>query len=227
MKKFIYLIFVVLNFLNFTYSSPSGAPDSSCNTMRPNHGAGITEQTSAPPYKIVTSSLTVNGGEEIQVSIESLGSEKFRGFLIMAFSDDGKVVGEFSESLNETQQINIKNCPDFPRNGAVTHANNIDKNLIKFLWKAPSDYNRTIYFQATIVKEKVIYWKNIKSLEVSVKSTFDQNEIYENCGETKYCLGYPKNCVKSKSCSTFGAIYVQNEKFFFEMYSASESISYQ
>lgn len=42
--------------------------------------------------------------------------------------------------------------------------------------------------------------------------TLNKDPIYDGCGSTKFCLGFPKNCVAKKSCQAFAARFVQGCK---------------
>lgn len=46
--------------------------------------------------------------------------------------------------------------------------------------------------------------------------------IYDGCGETKTCFGFPDNCVNSKSCRAITAVTVRGERYEFELKTAAE-----
>lgn len=41
--------------------------------------------------------------------------------------------------------------------------------------------------------------------------------IYEGCGETKSCFGFPDGCVNTKSCQTIATSIVSGERYEFEI----------
>ena len=43
------------------------------------------------------------------------------------------------------------------------------------------------------------------------------DNIYDGCGESKYCIGFPEGCIESESCVSFGAVIVKDEIYSFEM----------
>jgi hypothetical protein len=40
---------------------------------------------------------------------------------------------------------------------------------------------------------------------------FRIDPIYDGCGSTKVCVGYPKRCVQTKTCDAFGSYYQKGE----------------
>lgn len=46
--------------------------------------------------------------------------------------------------------------------------------------------------------------------------------IYDGCGETKTCFGFPDNCVSTKSCRAITAVTVRGERYEFELKTAAE-----
>lgn len=44
--------------------------------------------------------------------------------------------------------------------------------------------------------------------------------IYEGCGTTKTCFGFPDNCVNSQTCQTISAVTVRGERYEFEIRSS-------
>lgn len=214
-----------ISLLHVAFSSPSGAPTAACSTMLPNHGVGA--QTTDSPYKIVVSSKNIKNDDYLDVKIESVNEvDQFRGFILRALNRDDKVIGMFSASPAATYKI--LNCSQITESSAwsfVTHANNQDKNSLSFQWRAPADFTGDIRFKATVVKVKEVFWSNVESEIVSVNASdnnFDIASIYAGCGTSKYCFGYPDNCVEMKKCDFIGAVTVKNGRYFFELLSTSK-----
>ncbi|XP_055528537.1 putative ferric-chelate reductase 1 homolog isoform X2 [Wyeomyia smithii] len=55
-------------------------------------------------------------------------------------------------------------------------------------------------------------------------ATFDP--IYEGCGETKGCFGFPEGCVETRNCRAVVATIVQGERYIFEMKSGYNRPAY-
>lgn len=53
-----------------------------------------------------------------------------------------------------------------------------------------------------------------------------RDSMYEGCGTTKTCFGFPSNCVASQSCDALTAVTVEGEKYYFEMKSGAANIAY-
>lgn len=97
----------------------------------------------------------------------------------------------------------------------ATHRNGNGKQNIRILWKPPPDADDTIEFVATVVQSKSVFWTNLKSSPLEVKSgpqaSFNgrpsaqqqsgvPETLYGDCDTKKLCFGLPANCVASKSC---------------------------
>lgn len=50
------------------------------------------------------------------------------------------------------------------------------------------------------------------------------SEIYEGCGTTKICVGFPSGCIFGGSCSLFGAVIYESDRFYFELFSSGEKL---
>ena len=77
----------------------SGPPLSKCETVLPVH-SGNKPQSGASPYSISVSNSSYTTGESLTVTIQGLGSKKFKGFILQARGSDSSVawpVGEFTE----------------------------------------------------------------------------------------------------------------------------------
>lgn len=53
-------------------------------------------------------------------------------------------------------------------------------------------------------------------LILSPKEQFS-DPIYNGCGETKTCFGFPDGCVNTKSCQAVTAVMVRGERYEFEL----------
>lgn len=41
--------------------------------------------------------------------------------------------------------------------------------------------------------------------------------IYDDCGSTKSCFGFPDGCVATRSCNAVGTVFVRGDIYQFEM----------
>lgn len=85
-----------------------------------------------------------------------------------------------------------------------------------------------LFYRASIVKEKIIFWSDIRSDLIDVtlnedggEGNFLSSQIYDDCSVSKTCFGVPENCVSSKNCEYMGTFYVESGKYFFEVKSPS------
>jgi hypothetical protein len=44
-------------------------------------------------------------------------------------------------------------------------------------------------------------------LKLSTTTEVAANPMYQGCGDTKMCIGYPSGCVKKNTCKAFAASY--------------------
>ena len=51
--------------------------------------------------------------------------------------------------------------------------------------------------------------KIILAVLLVVACVYGEDDIYEGCGTTKQCLGYPGDCVPDKDCVTMSSTYVK------------------
>lgn len=50
-------------------------------------------------------------------------------------------------------------------------------------------------------------------LKMSTPNEVKVSSIYDGCGDTKICIGYPSGCVDKNSCKAFAASYQKGEFF--------------
>ncbi|XP_023215953.1 putative ferric-chelate reductase 1 homolog [Centruroides sculpturatus] len=182
----------------------SGAPESTCKSMNPKHGA--TAQTIPAPYEVSVKPL--NG--QFEVSIKSKNFNKFRGFFLQAREKDNPdeiVDGEFTLPSN-TKHVNCESSQS-----ALTHNSNIDKNEITTVWTSRGGYKGYIIFRATVVKTAKEFWTMVDSDPVEVSDSHIPSTVttkkpmsdkslltYDECGGTKGCFGMPEKCIENKNC---------------------------
>lgn len=140
--------FILILFSSIKYYSalPTGAPESVCNSLRPNHG--FEPQDSESPYQLIASRLSASGGETIGIEIQSGEQNFFKGFFLLALTNEEnpKVIGEFLKDDDEETDFNFRDCRNGSHN-SVTHFDNSMKQKISFKWRSPDDFEGSVHFQ--------------------------------------------------------------------------------
>ncbi|NXL55946.1 FRRS1 reductase, partial [Chordeiles acutipennis] len=128
-----------------------------CDSLLPNYEAE--PQTSAPPYVITVSFDKFEPGNEIQVTLEALKDDGFKGFNLQAREIEGDVpVGTFKITDPNTKGLDCHNVT----NSSVSHANSDVKQKITTTWIAPHDV-RELQFISTVVQDLDKFWVGIQS----------------------------------------------------------------
>uniref|UniRef100_V5IEW0 Putative reeler n=1 Tax=Ixodes ricinus TaxID=34613 RepID=V5IEW0_IXORI len=124
---------------------PDGADDEACAHLFPYHGyiAKSAAEGHAEGYRLVQDKEDYKPGDVITVTLSSEASP-FMGFLIKAFDEDEKDVGQFVQ-LGAHSRL-MPNC------SAVTHTHPEDKTNILAHWRAPKDRRGKVHFKATVLK---------------------------------------------------------------------------
>ncbi|KAM9762769.1 uncharacterized protein ACNS7B_004734 isoform 2-T2 [Menidia menidia] len=135
----------------------------SCASMSPVHTRGGTQlrpQTSEPPYEVTCQ----NGqpGEPITVSLRSIGTQSFRGFMLQArdvsYGAEGRTVGRFSSI--ETSTTRLLSCNGFT-DSAVSHRNNRKKTSVNVSWTPQGEQRLNIIFRATFAEDFFKFWEPV------------------------------------------------------------------
>ena len=110
--KFLTIVVLIGEHINFSNGYSSGPPSSACNSMIPRHGGG--SQRGSAPYKLTPSSPSVRAGQTLSLELRSTGNSKFKGFFVQAYeSGTNRRIGEFIGnsryvlSTHETQDTNL------------------------------------------------------------------------------------------------------------------------
>ncbi|KAJ8314775.1 hypothetical protein KUTeg_006925 [Tegillarca granosa] len=104
---------------------PNGAPESTCTSLIPSHGANA--QSAPSPYTLDTTLTETN---IVQVSIRS--ASVYRGFIL---------VGNEGSGMFTTIPTGAKSSR------GVTHMSNSDKSNMTFTWTPPSTFCGNIAFR--------------------------------------------------------------------------------
>ncbi|CAF0714002.1 unnamed protein product [Brachionus calyciflorus] len=184
------LIFLLT--LSVVLAYPSGAPDSVCESMVPQHGYDpITSEN--PPFEIVYSKMN-HTERTLLVTIQSKEeSKRFKGFLIQARRDwKGEAIGKWSTEEDNTKTLECFEHED----SAVTH-NHKPKGLsrekgfdkLNFQWTMPEDMesmNGTILLATVAENGKVIYL-NVSTIVIcnNSKSITDEKVLRDEVVESE------------------------------------------
>jgi hypothetical protein len=148
------VLFSLQFFLICCYSSPTGAPPTQavCESMTPSHGASAQESES--PYHLEVSSFSVKSGEILKISITADEGRSFKGFLLMALTNDPEnpSVGVFEADEDETTPFNFRDCFGKTHN-AVTHSSRDLKSKISFKWKVNDNFAGFIQFKYALITQ--------------------------------------------------------------------------
>lgn len=105
MKNFVFALILAGFFVDKCLSSPLGAPEKACASMRPGHYPGPQEDPS--PYFIVFAPAK-SKDRSFYVSILSQELEPFKGFFIQARANkSGEAIGEWE---THTKRTRLANC---------------------------------------------------------------------------------------------------------------------
>lgn len=124
------LCFVSL--LVITAAYPDGAPEAACRSMLPSHG--FDPQTSVPPYLVLISSLDVQSGETVTVTVQGrFPLDTFRGFMVQFRNVDYPHEAVGTVLLGEG--VRPMTCNGGPTTG--THINSLPRAIQPVHWIAP------------------------------------------------------------------------------------------
>ncbi|RWS26844.1 putative ferric-chelate reductase 1-like protein, partial [Leptotrombidium deliense] len=202
-----------------------GAPNSQdiCKDLTPRHG--VSEQSVDHPFWV--EARLIAGTTTVNVTIHAPPHQPFKGFLLQARDEyDSIINGEFSESPN-TKPLTCLNT----RFNTLTHNSGEPKTSVSTIWRSHSSAT-LIRFKATIVQQKIYFWKNVLSTAVELnpnvatsteeskpQTSFSFPDVaYESCDVNKTCFGL-KNCVGRKSCDILlTGTMVNDDTVSFELY---------
>ncbi|XP_012941280.1 putative ferric-chelate reductase 1 homolog [Aplysia californica] len=231
---------MIMAFVSVSDGFETGAPPNTCWTRYPKHG-GRGTQTTICPYVIRLSSETYLPGQEITVTIEDPKQQRtFSGFQIAAFRSGSSEPGNTEEAVGRFTQVpegKVRLFSCFPGyKNMATHINDHQVKTIVLKWRAPNINVGNLTFRTTIVADFETFWtREKKSLTVDRRvsapvegTTFAVYPLTSlvksvdltDCGETKGCLLYPRQCTGNNCIAAVSFQYrVATDDFFIEMYS--------
>ncbi|KAK4009015.1 putative defense protein 3 isoform X1 [Daphnia magna] len=150
------------------HGSPSGAPTAACESMTPGHGYDA-QSNSSPFNTEIPAGMIAFMDDPVHLELRASSGTYFKGFLIMAFDKDDnsatpRPIGTFK--LIEGSDGQLMNCGSGTMN-AVTHTNNVGKNLVRVDWQPPKYYMGTAIFRTTYVQDVSTYWVKTESITVT------------------------------------------------------------
>ncbi|CAN7981079.1 unnamed protein product [Ixodes pacificus] len=141
----------------------TGADDEACKDLYPSHGynAKSAAEGYAEGYRLVQDKVDYKPNDIITVTLYTVGAP-FKAFLIKAFDEDDKDVGQFVQ-LGAHSRL-MQNC------SAVTHTHPEEKTNILAHWRAPKDRRGKVHFKATVLK-------NFSNFYHAMPSTLPEEEL--------------------------------------------------
>ncbi|GFR30039.1 putative ferric-chelate reductase 1 homolog [Trichonephila clavata] len=186
---------------------PDGAPTTACSNLTPVH-SGIKPQRQSAPYSV---SVTKNG-DKVRVKIFSSVGEEIEGFALQARSSKDRhrlVNGRFTTKEGISKTIDCFNG----KGNTLTQVNPTPKREIFTEWVPSTSLDEDVIFRATVAKTFAMFWTEIDSLPVRIKSDAparessprserkeSKNRMYDGCFESKGCFGIPGNCIADGDC---------------------------
>ncbi|XP_069842360.1 putative defense protein 3 [Dendropsophus ebraccatus] len=156
------VLLVLMTCTTMSFSYPTGAPISACQTMMPGH-VGVYPQPNPAPYIMKINSSFYQSGKAIQVQIMG---PPYRGILLEARTySKTTLYGTWFPPPNNTK---ILPCPG-NLVGAITHSNtNLKDETTTYIWMPPdSDCPNVLYIIATVAEAYNIYWLGVRSALIS------------------------------------------------------------
>uniref|UniRef100_A0A182KFZ1 Domon domain of stromal cell-derived receptor 2 n=1 Tax=Anopheles christyi TaxID=43041 RepID=A0A182KFZ1_9DIPT len=238
---------LVLSTLVPSYGLPNGAPTSVCDNMLPFHGGGIPPLTTKTPFLITPQTTVVGSGQMMKIDIESFPANiVFKGYMIQARAADppNNIVGQFVES--DASAIKLIDCQaegdtathtstspkqeltlewTAPDNfvGDVIFNATIAQDYDKFWVGIPSERVRIVASSTTVAPGTAPTKRTTTTTTVppyrpaQTAAPVAADPIYEECGKSKGCFGFPEGCVDSKNCRAVVTIAVLGARYVFEM----------
>lgn len=238
---------LVLSTLVPSYGLPNGAPTSVCDNMLPFHGGGIPPLTTKTPFLITPQTSVVGSGQMLKIDIESFPANiVFKGYMIQARAADppNNIVGRFVDS--DASAIKLIDCQaggdtathtntspkqeltlewTAPDNfvGDVIFNATIAQDYDKFWVGIPSERVRVVASSTTVAPGTAPTKRPTTTTTVppyrpaQTEAPVAADPIYEECGQSKGCFGFPEGCVDSKNCRAVVTIAVLGARYVFEM----------
>ncbi|KAF7700269.1 putative ferric-chelate reductase 1 [Silurus meridionalis] len=159
--RLFFLVLFEMYTLSSVHAYPDGSVASACNTMLPNHPS-FEPQTTTALYRVTVNRVACRPGDMITVTLESVNSIKFEGFMLQALPTSGKgAQGSFM--AGDARLVRLHNCFNIEKS-TISHSGPNEITQLEVMWVAPpSPAPSNITFCATIVRNYTEFWTMVKS----------------------------------------------------------------
>ncbi|XP_034166527.2 putative ferric-chelate reductase 1 [Pangasianodon hypophthalmus] len=164
------LFFVLLEMytLSSVHAYPNGDIAPVCDSMMPTH-TPFMPQNITEPYRVRVDRRTCRPGDMIRVTLESVDSTEFEGFMLQARPSSGNsAVGYFMPG--NASLVRLHNCFNTEKS-AISHSGANELTRIEVMWVAPlTAAPEDITFCATFVKNYIEFWTMVSSHTILLSS---------------------------------------------------------
>ncbi|XP_061594124.1 ferric-chelate reductase 1-like [Cololabis saira] len=167
------LILIGLNIISKLHGYSHGKVPESCESMLPDHrrrGNPTLPQTSDPPFWVTYEHGSSNK-YPVKVTLKSIGSTQFRGFMLEAreasLNGEGPAVGKFT--LDDPSISQLLRCNEL-EGSAVSHTSNHEKTTVTVFW-TPVGEEQDIILRATFLETFRTFWEPVTINVTSLPST--------------------------------------------------------
>ena len=109
---------------------------------------------------------SIQGGDEVTLTIKKKSDRRFRGFLIQALDCDEKPIGKFT--FTSAQRAKCLECAPNAC-GSITHTNSGMKSRVVATWTSPQDYVGKVHFKYSVVTSYDEYWVAINGPSLTIR----------------------------------------------------------
>ncbi|XP_049298973.1 putative ferric-chelate reductase 1 homolog isoform X2 [Anopheles funestus] len=246
---------LVLSTLVPSHGLPGGAPTSVCDSMQPLHQAYLPLKTKTP-FLITPQSSVIGSGQTLKIDIESFPANiMFKGYMIQGRAADppNNIVGHFVNtdptaiklidcqaegdtathtSTAQKQELTLEWIAPDNFVGDVVFNATIAPDFDKFWVGIPSERVRVVASSTTIAPGTASTKRTTTTTTVppyrppQTAAPVKADPIYDACGQSKGCFGFPEGCVDSKNCRAVVTIAVLGARYVFEMKAGYNSPAY-
>jgi len=149
-------LLVTFCIINLANSWPSGAPESTCNTLLPSHGSNRPKPATSSPFVLAQSHQDFEAGDKVKVTLKGPRGVSFKGLIVQAYDPQtNEPVGSFQAGRGLKT---LDSC------GAVTHTDRRGKRSATLLWQAPENSNGKVGFRATVVQRFSEFYRGLEAV---------------------------------------------------------------
>jgi len=135
---------VIVSFISVVWTWPSGAPESTCETLLPSHGSNRPKPANTSPFVLSQSHQDYEAGDRVKVTLTGPRGVSFKGLLVQAYDPQtNEPVGSFQSG---------RGLKTLDACSGVTHTDRRGKRSATLLWQAPSNSKGRVSFRGTVVQ---------------------------------------------------------------------------